>query len=128
MQTVSLAMREFIAASTSRHVLVGPIEKCLAIPGSIDVPPAFNRLAFVDFAVLSEADPDVDWEDYCPAYALGFLTYEACCRDARGMSPGELRGRWEELRGKSRLGWDVVCAVIARSWNALASLDRAGRL
>ena len=128
MQTVSIAMRELIAESQSRHVMVGPIEKCLAIPGQAEIPPAFNRLAYVDFAVISEADPDVDWDDYCPAYALGFLTYETYCRDARGMSPSELEAKWNELRGYSRLTWDVVCAIIARSWNALASLERAGQL
>jgi hypothetical protein len=128
MQTVSIAMRELIAESQSRHALIGPIEKCLAVPGGTEIPPAFNRLAYVDFAVLSEADPDVEWDDYCPAYALGFLTYEAYCRDARGMSPRELEEQWDELRGTSRLTWDVVCAIIARSWNALAGLERAGHL
>jgi hypothetical protein len=128
MQTVSMAMHELIAEARSRHATLGPVDGCLAVPGTAEIPPAFNRLAHVDFAVLSEADPDVEWDDYCPAYALGFLTYEACCRDARGISPEELRGRWCQLRGTSRLAWDKVCAIIARSWNELASMERAGRL
>jgi hypothetical protein len=121
-------MRELIAEAQSRHALIGPIEKCLSVPGNAEIPPAFNRLAYVDFAALSEADPDVDWDDYCPAYALGFLTYETCCRESRGMSPAELKVQWNELRGTSHLGWDKVCAIIARSWNSLARLERAGQL
>jgi hypothetical protein len=128
MQTVPIAMRELIAESQSRHVVVGPIQNCLSVPGKAEIPPAFNRLAHVDFAVLSEAEPEVEWDDYCPAYALGFLTYEACCRNARGTTPAELEARWRELRGTSRLAWDKVCAIIARSWNALAGLERTGQL
>jgi len=127
MQTVCIAMRELIADAKSRHALVGPIEKCLSVPGNADVPPAFNRLAYVDFVAFSETDPEVDWDDFCPAYALGFLTYETCCREARGISPDELKAQWNQLRGASRLSWERVCAIIARSWNALAGAERAGQ-
>lgn len=128
MQTVPIAMRSLIVAAKQRHSAVTPLEKCLAYPGMSEVSPAFNRLAHTDFAVLSEADPDADWDDYCPAYALGLLTYEAYHREAACMSEPELRAQWDELRGASRLAWDRVGAIIARSWNALNRLDREGQL
>ncbi|HEY2346642.1 MAG TPA: hypothetical protein VGH80_12325 [Xanthomonadaceae bacterium] len=128
MQTVTIAMRDLIASSQSRHSVVKPIERSLSFPGVSEAPPAFNRLAHVDFAVISEAEPELEWDDYCPAYALGFLTYEAYCRDARGMAPSELEEQWQALRGASRLKWNQVCAIIARSWNALAGLERTGQL
>jgi len=70
----------------------------------------------------------VDWDDFCPAYALGFLTYETCCRESCGISPDDLKAQWNDLRGSSRLSWEKVCAIIARSWNALAGVERAGQL
>lgn len=128
MQTVPMAMHSLIAASRQRHSVPDHGPMGFSFPGTTDVAPAFNRLAHVDFAVLSEAEPEADWDDYCPAYALGFITYESFCRDARGMSPSELEAQWDELRGASRLRWSQVCAIIARSWNTLAGLERAGQL
>jgi hypothetical protein len=128
MQTVPIAMRTLIAAAQSRHNFTASIEKRLSYPGMAEVPPAFNRLAHVDFAVLSEADSEVDWDDYCPAYALGLLTYEAYYREGSSMSEQELKAEWDELRGVSRLAWEHVRAIIARSWNALARLEREGNL
>ena len=128
METVTITMHNQIAAAQSRRTAFDRLKGYLAFPGAEEPPPAFNRLALVDFAVMSEGNPDRDWDDYCPAYALGFLTYEAYCRNARGMAPNELQSRWEALRGSSRLAWEEVCAVIARSWHSLAQLERTGQL
>jgi len=127
MQTVSIAMHALIAESQMRRAMAG--HSPLSIPGKSDIPPAFNRLAHADFAVVSEADPKAEWDDYCPAYALGILTYEACCQEMReDTSTADLATQWEVLRGPSRLKWEKVCAIIARSWNALACMERAGQL
>ena len=128
MQTVPIAMRSLIAAAQARHNTMAPIERCLSVPGMTDVPPAFNRLAHVDFAVSSQADAEVDWDDYCHAYALGLLTYEAYYRDRSRMSEDELKAQWDELLGASRLAWSQVRAIIARSWNAIARLEQDGDL
>jgi hypothetical protein len=128
MQTVPIAMRSLIAAAQARHNMIAPVARRLSFPGSTGVPPAFNRLAYIDFAVFSEADAEVGWDDYCPAYALGLLTYEAYCRDGSRMSEEELKAQWDELLGASQLAWGQVRAIIARSWNAVARLERDGNL
>ena len=128
MQTVPMAMHSLVAASLSRSSLPDLIERRFSFPGRPDSPVAFNRLAQVDFALISEADPDAEWDDYCPAYALAFLTYESCCHSSLPLDNVDLEAQWEELRGDSRLRWQQVCAVISRSWNALKLLQRQGQL
>ena len=81
----------------------------------------------MDFAVLSEADESLDWEDYCPAYALGLLTFETYFREPALASQASLKEQWDQFGRSSRLGWEQAMAIIARSWNALARLEREGR-
>ena len=122
MHTIPMMMQALVAKSQAR--LAPGRHDALEVP---DVPPAFNRLAYADFALLSEADEDLAWEDYCPAYALGLLTY-AAHRDARGLQAAPaLESQWNALRGASHLDWTRARAIIARSWNALTQLDGAAR-
>jgi len=128
MQTIPMTMHCIMHAAQSRHGTMVHAPGCLTYPGVPEVPPAFNRLAHTDFAILSEADESLDWEDYCPAYALGLLTFEAYFRGSARSSEASLKEQWAELGGSSRLAWEQARAIIARSWNALACLEREGRL
>jgi len=119
-------MQNIMHAAQSRHAAADPAQGCLAYPRTSEVPPAFNRLAHTDFAVLSEADESLDWEDYCPAYALGLLTFEAYYHESSTTSESALEDQWDELRGSSRLAWEQARRIIARSWNALARLEHDG--
>jgi hypothetical protein len=96
-----------------------------SIRGVTDVPPAFNRLARVDFAVSSEPDTDVDWDGYCRAYALGRLTYEASYRDHSRICEEDLKA---QLLGAWQLAWSQVRAIISRSWDAISRLEQGGDL
>jgi len=124
MQTASMTMQDIMRAAFARRKSVTPVGDCLAYPAMTDVPASFNRMAHTDFAVLSEADDTLEWEDYCPAYAMGLLTYDAYYREATRVSERELQAQWDELRGASRLSWPQAQTVIARSWNALARLEQ----
>ncbi len=126
MQTISMTMQDMLHASRSKPKTLALVEHCLAYPDMTPVPPAFNRMAHTDFAILSETDDDLEWDDYCPAYALGLLTFKAYCRESAGRREAELKGQWDDLRGSSRLGWEQARPIIARSWNALSRLERDG--
>jgi hypothetical protein len=128
MQTIPMTMQSIMHTAQSRPRAVTTVQNCLAYPGLAEVPPAFNRLAHTDFAVLSEADESLDWEDYCPAYALGLLTFEAYFHESPRGLESSLREQWEQLRGSSQLHWERAREIIARSWDALAKLERAGLL
>jgi len=128
MQTATMTMQDVMRAAHARRRAAKPVDECLAYPGMTDVPVSFNHMAHTDFALVSEADDTLDWEDYCPAYAMGLLTYDAYYRIVTRVSEVELRAQWEELRGISRLSWKQAQAVIARSWNALAQLEHGGRI
>lgn len=128
MQTIPMTMQDILRTAQSRYKTLTPVPTCLAYPDLTDVAPAFNRLAHTDFAILSEADESLEWEDYCPAYALGLLTFESYYRESSRTSEASLKEQWDELRGSSRLGWEQARAIIARSWNALVPLERQGRL
>ena len=128
MQTIPMTMQDILHAAHSRCRNPRPARDCLAYPDLDDVVPAFNRLAHTDFAILSEADERLEWEDYCPAYALGLLTFEAYFHQSSRTSEANLKEQWDELRGSSRLAWEQARAIIARSWNALIPLERRGRL
>ncbi len=129
MQTIPMTMQNMLLTAQQRHKEITSVESCLAYPEMMHVPPAFNRMAHTELAILSEADENLEWEDYCPAYALGLLTFEAYFHAPhRGRSGTELKDQWNGLRGSSRLGWEQAQPIIARCWNALAGLEREGQL
>ncbi|HTA64472.1 MAG TPA: hypothetical protein VK753_03125 [Xanthomonadaceae bacterium] len=116
MQTVPMAMRQLMAESECHPS--GSLEHCLAYPEMAGIPPAFNRMAQADFLVRLEAEPGLEWDDYCPAYALGLLTYAAYARNPQALSSGEVEAQWDELCGISRLPWEQARSVIERAWEA----------
>lgn len=128
MQTIPMTMQDILHVAQSRHKILPPEQSCLSYPDLTDVEPAFNRLAHTDFAILSEADENLVWDDYCPAYALGLLTFEAYFRTSSRTSEASLKEQWDELRGSSRLAWEQARAIIARSWNSLVPLECRARL
>jgi len=128
MQTIPMTMQDILHTAQSRYKNIPPVQSCLAFPDFAGVTSSFNRLAYTDFAILSEADESLEWEDYCPAYALGLLTFEAYYHDFSRTSESSLKEQWLELRGSSRLAWEQARAIIARSWNALVPLERQGQL
>jgi hypothetical protein len=89
---------------------------------------AFDRMARSDFATLSQFGTGAQWADYCPAYALGLVTYDACFRESGRITEQELCDKWEQLRGHSRLNWEQAQDIVARAWSALACLERDGML
>jgi hypothetical protein len=127
MQTATMTMQDVVRARHARHKSDASIDGCLACRGMTDVPAAFNRMARIDFAVLSEADDDAEWEDYCPAYALGLLTYDVS-RGATRVTELERVALWDELRGSSRLSWMQAKAIVGRAWSSLAWLERDGQI
>ena len=127
MQTIPMTMQNLMHAARFRQSDFGAPCR-LAYPLPCAVPPAFNRLAYTDYAVLSEADDTVEWDDYCPAYALGLLTFETYYRGQSLLSQAELETQWDEFRGESRLSWEQAREIIARSWNALACLEQDARI
>lgn len=128
MQNTSISIHDIVRRAVRLQQPGTSVAGCLAYPGMTQVPERYDALVQADFAELSAADEALDWEDYCPAYALGLLTYQAYYRDASRVGESELHDQWDELRGVSRLNWLQAQTVIARAWSALAQLEREGRL
>lgn len=127
MQTIPMTMNALMMTVQSHVPAKNTAEKWLAYPVMAEVPPAFNRMAHMDYVLLSEADPELDWDDYCPAYALGLLTYDAYHGASWAGAKTELETQWDALRGTSKLGWAQARAIIARSWNAVTRLQYEAR-
>ena len=62
------------------------------------------------------ADPDYDYEDYRPAYQLG---YEGPSRYRRSWDESEesVKSEWDQVRGKSRLTWDKARDATRAAWH-----------
>ena len=62
------------------------------------------------------ADPDYDYEDYRPAYQLG---YEGPSRYRRSWDESEesVKSDWENVKGKSRLTWDKARNATRAAWH-----------
>jgi hypothetical protein len=67
-------------------------------------------------AASDYADPDYEYEDYRPAYQLG---YEGPSRHRTTWDESEntVRGEWENVKGKSRLTWDKARHATKAAWH-----------
>ena len=66
------------------------------------------------------------WDDYEPAYRLGYDTYSNyATRDDDGADP-ELERRWDAARGRSRLDWADARIAVHDSWRAVAHMMSNG--
>jgi hypothetical protein len=66
--------------------------------------------------------PGLDYEDYAPAYCVGYIGYAqygGCFGDAEK----SLSANWERIKGDSRLVWDDAVLAMRAAWDRMA--DRA---
>ncbi|WP_009962663.1 hypothetical protein [Verrucomicrobium spinosum] len=72
-------------------------------------------------AYISEPylDPSLGFEEYLPAYRLGYETYAWQRGTLFEDIEITLENRWEETRGTSRLPWSVAKEAIKSSWRVL---------
>ena len=83
------------------------------------IPAAYESFAIEHFRALNTTS-QTSWTDACPAYALGHLTHTAYGPALDPASAAELEMQWDELRGKSRLGWPHALAIVRDAWAHLA--------
>jgi hypothetical protein len=79
-------------------------------------------------AYLSEPylDPTLDFEEYLPAYRLGYETHAWQTGTLFEDIETILENRWEETRGTSRLPWSIAKEAIKSSWRVLDERGEAG--
>jgi hypothetical protein len=100
-------------ASPARRVTL-----CLPYEGMLEVPDAYNDWCLQHYQDLSRSQPDVLWEDACPAYALALAT-----RGSYSLADGDsLEILWEELSGLSALDWPRARSILGKAWLALDQL------
>lgn len=62
-------------------------------------------------------DSSLAYDDYAPAYRLGYEAYGS--RDGRKFEEvePELRTRWSTTQGQSKLGWDRAKSAVRAGWH-----------
>jgi len=60
-----------------------------------------------------------DWNDYEPAYRLGYDTWANYATRRDDAADIELERRWEGAHGRSRLAWDDARFAVHDSWRAV---------
>ncbi len=67
-------------------------------------------------AAQDYADADYTYDDYRPAYRMG---YEGPARHGKTWdeAEGKLEREWEETKDKSRLGWDKAKHAVRAGWH-----------
>ena len=74
-----------------------------------------------NFTKRPYAGPAAAYDDYAPAYRHGWEGFERYGRKGRTFDNAEsdLRGSWESVKGKSRLGWDRAKEATRDAWNRI---------
>jgi hypothetical protein len=73
-----------------------------------------------------------DWNDYEPAYKLGYETYPSYRGRDLDLVDDELEARWQTMRGNSRLAWGDARQAVRDGWHHIeravpGDADRDGR-
>lgn len=71
------------------------------------------------FAAERYFRPGCDYEDYAPAYCVGYVGYVQY-RAAWDDALASLRANWERIKGASRLTPDEALAAIRAAWERMA--------
>lgn len=70
--------------------------------------------------------PECDYEDYAPAYCVGYVGFAQYGGDFAD-AEHSLCANWLRIKGDSRLGWDEAAAAIRAAWDRMAGLQRRRR-
>lgn len=68
--------------------------------------------------------PGLDYEDYAPAYCVGYIGYAQYGGAFEDAEPW-LRANWERIKGDSRLGLDDARLAMRSAWERLAGVEQA---
>lgn len=83
------------------------------------VPHGYENFVQLDFGSIRRADPNACWRDYCPVYALAFLTAGTVDMASPIEAAEQLRELWERVRGRSSLPWRDVREILVAAWRQL---------
>jgi len=83
------------------------------------VPRAYENFVQLDFGSIRQADPSACWRDYCPVYALAFLTADTINFASPIEAAEQKRELWERVRGRSSLPWRDVREILVAAWRQL---------
>jgi hypothetical protein len=60
---------------------------------------------------------DYEYEDYAPAYRLGYEHRVRLGAESFELVEDQLETQWSDVKGDSRLGWQQARAAIRAAWN-----------
>lgn len=89
----------------------------------MDVPASYDGFCRSHFSSVRRIHPEMNWDDARPAYAVALAAHAVLCEALNDEHEARLAGKWEDIRGSSRLGWSQACLLIADGCRALNRLD-----
>jgi len=83
-----------------------------------------------NFRSMPFSDPDVDYEEYGPAYEYGWESYETYCGRSFEEAEPELEQGWEQAKHDSQLPWNQARNAVKAAWERIdqvaADISKAG--
>jgi hypothetical protein len=64
--------------------------------------------------------PGYTYDDYGPAYELGYNGYGRYAGRSYDEAENDLRDDWDRVKGKSRLTWEQAKSATRAAWNRVA--------
>lgn len=93
----------------------------------MDVPPAYDAFCRTHFASVKRLQPELSWEDACPAYAIALSAHAVLCVALDDEREKRFEQHWDQIRGQSRLPWTQARPLIADGCSALGRMDPLAR-
>ncbi len=80
-------------------------------------PTAEDAYWAASFSGEGYVDPAGTYNDYAPAYRVGYLGYGSSKHASFDEAEPELRASWETLKGGSRLDWEKARLASRAAWD-----------
>jgi hypothetical protein len=89
----------------------------------MDVPRSYDAFCRAHFASVRRIHPELDWDDARPAYTIALAAHAVLCEALDEEREQALADHWEQIRGRSTLGWAQARPLVADGCLALNRLD-----
>ncbi len=80
-------------------------------------PTEFDDYWRANYKSASYYNSDREWDDYAPAYGLGYYARDTYRGRRFDDLDDELEAKWNEIKGKSRLAWNDAREAVRDGWH-----------